>query len=281
MLCRSIFALAVSSVISGIAFGQTSHLPALARQVDHIIINADEPEQLFGFFSDKLGFPTAWAFKSYGTFSSGGVGFGNVNIEVMQQHGRPAGFVGVGLEPGSVSELVSGLDDRGLPHSAVAPYYRKDSSGKDVLLWTNVGLRDLPPGSVFFCKYAPEYLNVGERRARVQRELESRAGGPLGVESTVELVIDVRDIAAAQRGWRLLLGPERAGQELVWQLGSGPAIRLVAGQEDRLALLRLKVKSLERARAFLKTENLLGADTGREISLERSRLRGVDLRLIE
>jgi hypothetical protein len=68
---------------------------------------------------------------------------------------------------------------------------------------------------------------------------------------------------------------------LVWQLGSGPAIRLVAGQEDRLALLRLKVKSLERARAFLKTENLLGADTGREISLERSRLRGVDLRLIE
>jgi catechol 2,3-dioxygenase-like lactoylglutathione lyase family enzyme len=274
-------ALTTWSAISVSAFAQASHLPPLGRQVDHIMINSDDPEQLFRFFSEMLGIPTAWAFQSYGAFSSGGLGFGNVNVEVIHSQGRQAGLVGVALEPGSVSELVAGLDDRGLKHSVPAPFYRKDSSGKDVLLWTTVGLRDLPPApafAVFFCKYNTD---VGTRRAGIQRELQSHGGGPLGIESTVELVIGARDIAAAQRDWRLLLGPERAGQELLWQLGSGPSIRLVADREDRFVLLRLKVKSLERARAFLKGENLLGVDTGREISLERSRVAGVDLRLIE
>jgi hypothetical protein len=88
MALQSIFVLAAWSAISGSAFAQASHLPALARQVDHIMINSGEPEQLFRFFSEKLGFPTAWAFQSYGTFSSGGLGFGNVNIEVIQIQGR-------------------------------------------------------------------------------------------------------------------------------------------------------------------------------------------------
>jgi hypothetical protein len=245
------------------------------------MISSNQHEQLFRLFSEKLGIPTAWAFESYGTFSSGGLGFGNVNIEVIQAQGRATGIVGVALEPDSVSELVSGLDDRRLKHRAPAPFYQKDSSGKDVLRWTTVGLSDLPPApgfAVFFCKYNSD---VVARRTRIQHELQSHNGGPLGIESTAELVIGVRDIPAAQRDWRLLLGPERASQESLWQLGSGPSIRLVADQENRFALLRLKVKSLQRARAFLKGENLLGVDTGREISFELSHVAGVDLRLIE
>ena len=46
-------------------------------------------------------------------------------------------------------------------------------------------------------------------------------------------------------------------------------------------MLRVKVTSLERARAFLKRENLLGLDGAREISLERSHVAGVDVRLVE
>jgi hypothetical protein len=255
------------------------------------MIGSNQPEELFQLFSEKLGFPTAWAFQSYGTFSSGGVGFGNVNIEVIHAQGRQTGLIGVALEPDSVPQLVSGLDDRGLRHKAPAPFYQKDSSGKDVLMWTTVGLNDLPPApgfAVFFCKYN---FDVAARRTRIQRELQGHGGGPLGIESTAELVIGVRDIASAQRQWRLLLGPERvgpervgperAGHELLWQLGSGPSIRLVEDQEDRFTQLRLKVKSLERARAFLKDKNLLGVDAGREISIEPSRVAGVDLRLVE
>ena len=260
------------------AFAQESHLPPIVRQVDHIIIRSDMPEQLFRFFSEKLGLPVVWPFQSYGTFSSGGITFGNVNIEASHLQGPRSGLAGVAMEPSSVSEAVTGLDARGLKHGSPKPFSQKDSSGNEIG-WTTIGITSLPPApAVFFCKYT---FDTDARRATGRRELQTKNGGPLGIESAVELVIGVRDITAAQRGWSALLGSAQMGKESTWQVGSGPAIRLIAGQEDHFAQLRIKVKSLERARAFLRSENLLGDDTGDEISLERSRVAGADLRLVQ
>jgi hypothetical protein len=260
---------------------QASHLPreVLVRQIDHILIGSDFPEELFRLFSEKLGLPVVWPFQSYGQFSSGGVGFGNVNIELIRAQRPESGLIGVALEPSSLSEVLSGLDAQGLKHGAPAPFHQKDPSGAERLLWTTVQMTSLPPAStIFFCKYN---FDVDGRRASIQRELQNRGGGPLGIESVMELAIGVRDMAAAQRDWSILLGPVRAGQERVWQIGSGPEIRLVAAQEDHLVQLRVKVKSLERARAFLKGENLLGLDAGNEISFDQSHVTGADIRLVE
>src|SRR5580658_7994759 len=265
-------AMSAWSLTSGNACAQASHLPSegLVRQIDHIIISSDDPEKMMRLLSEKLSLPVAWPFKAYGTFSSGGVSFGNVNIEMGRLSPQP-GLVGIGLEPtSSVSEALAGLDARGLRHGAPDPFYQKDASGENHLLWTTFGVTSLPPSdNAFFCKYNRD---VDERRARLQHELQNRSGGPLGIESVVELVIGTRDIAATQRDWRLLLGPPRTGEESVWDVGQGPAVRLVAAKEDHLATLRVKVKSLERARGFLRSQNLLGLDGEREISLERSHL---------
>lgn len=264
-------------------YAQTSHgtPEVLVRQIDHIIIRSDEAEGLFRLFSEKLNLPVVWPYRSYGAFSSGGVGFGNVNIELMlRSESRPgSGLRAVALEPISLSGVLTGLDARGLKHSTPAPFQQKDPSGAERLLWTTVQMTSLPPASaIFFCKYN---FDLDERRARIQRELQNHGGGPLGIESLMELEIGVQDMAAAQRDWGILLGPVREGQQRVWQIGSGPAIRLVAAQEDHLALLRVKVKSLQRARAFLKSENLLGLDAGGEISFEHSHVAGADIRLVE
>jgi hypothetical protein len=56
---------------------------------------------------------------------------------------------------------------------------------------------------------------------------------------------------------------------------------LVAAQEDHFVMLRVKVKSLERARAFLKGQNLLGVDGEHEISLDPTHIAGADIRLVE
>jgi len=262
---------------------------SVIRQIDHIMLNVDEPEQLFRFFSEKLGLPVAWPFQPYGTFSSGGLSFGNVNIELLHRQGLRSGLLGVAFEPSSVSEAVAGLDARGLKHSAPGPVYLKDSSGKEHLAYTNIVMR-LPPAPasyVFFCKYSDDLAwcpfcigTIDEGRAKLRRELQSHGGGALGVESAAELVVGVRDVAAAQRDWSALLGPARSGSEPLWQIGQGPAIRLIAAEEDRIAQLRVKVKSIERARAFLKAEDLLGDDHGREISLKPSRV-VADIRLVQ
>lgn len=98
--------------MSGIAYAQASRVPPeiQVRQIDHVLLNSDEPAQLFRLFSQKFGLPVAWPFQSYGTFSSGGVGFGNVNIELLQVQDPPSGFIGAALEPSSVSDAVAGLD---------------------------------------------------------------------------------------------------------------------------------------------------------------------------
>ena len=253
----------------------------LVRQIDHIVISSDDPEKMMQLLSEKLALPVVWPLQPFGTFSSGGVSFGNVIIEIGKLSPQP-GLIGIGLVPpkrSSVAEVLAGLDARGLKHGASNPHYQKNTSGDNQLGWTTFGLTTLPPANTtFFCKYN---FDVDEGRAYGRRELQNRSGGPLGIESAVELVIGARDIAAAQHEWSLLLGPLRTGEEFVWQIGSGPAIRLVAAQEDHVVMLRVKVTSLERARAFLKSENLLGFDSAREISLERPHVPGTDIRLVE
>jgi hypothetical protein len=131
---------------------------------------------------------------------------------------------------------------------------------------------------VFFCQYN---FDVEGGRSRLSAELKRASGGPLGIESATELVIGVRDLAAAKRDWSSLLGPARIGGEPLWQIGPGPAIRLVAAKEDHLVLLRVKVKSLERARAFLKGQNVLGIDGEHEISLDPTQIAGADIRFVQ
>lgn len=283
--------LIVSSILLALVFsprllaaGQSTlaaRLPAhvLVRQIDHILIASDEPEQLFRLFSEKLGLPVAWPFRSYGQFSSGGVSLGNVNLELIGSEHRQFGLAAVALEPTSLTEVLRTLDAQGLKHGAPAPFSQRDSTGVERLLWTTVNMTNLPPaGTVFFCKYN---FDVDERRALIHRELENHGGGPLGIESAMELVLGVRNMAAAQHDWSILLGSTQPSQDPLWQNGSGPAIRLVAAQEDHLVLLRVKVKSLERARAFLNGQNLLGVDGEHEISVDPTHIAGADIRVVE
>jgi hypothetical protein len=94
------------------------------------------------------------------------------------------------------------------------------------------------------------------------------------------IVLGVRELAAAERQWMKLLAPIRPNGG-VWDLGAGPAIHLVADDEDRVVMLRIKVKSLERVRTFLEREHLLGQSWEREISMNRSRVSGADIRFVE
>jgi hypothetical protein len=278
------FTLFVLSALSRGICAQTSHVPlqALIRQIDHILIGSDQAEELFRLFSEKLSLPVVWSFQSYGSFSSGGVSVGNVNIELVRRPGPDAhsmaGLLGVAFNPNNLAEVLPELELRGLKHDTPAPFFAKDGSAQR-LFWTTVQLPTLQgPRMAFLCKYN---FDVEERRAKFERELQNRHGGPLGVESAVELVIGVKDMTAAVREWGVLLGPVQAGQAAVWRIGSGPAIRLVAAHADQLLLLRVRVKSIDKARAFLKRENLLGLDAEREISLDRSRAGDADIRLVQ
>jgi hypothetical protein len=64
-------------------------------------------------------------------------------------------------------------------------------------------------------------------------------------------------------------------------VGDGPAIRLIAAPQDRMQSLIFRVASLDRAKAFLRDNRLLGAETDGMLTVDPSRLWGVELRLVD
>ena len=247
------------------------------RQIDHIIIVSEHPESLFHLFSEQLELPLGFPFKSYGTFSSGGVGFGNVVVEFIHLPESHPGVTGVALEPATIEEAYVALDARGVKHDAPHPTYQPDPGGGQRLGWTTIELH-LPVEGFFLCKYNN---SVEPRRTRIRQELDARKGGPLGIDSVLEVVVGVRDVAAAQAQFRNLLGPPGQGETSVWSLGAGPAIRLITDTQDHLKEVRVKVHSLEKARAYLKDQGLLGADSGHELTINSARLGETNLVLLQ
>ena len=76
-------------------------------------------------------------------------------------------------------------------------------------------------------------------------------GGPLGVEDVKEVIVGVSDLEAARSLWQRLLDPAPISGSSSWQVGDGPAIRLVQAKDNTAQGLVIRFTSLQRAKAFL------------------------------
>lgn len=263
------------------------------RQIDHIMIRTGAPQELYAFFTDTLQLPVAWPITSpRAGVVTGGVGFGNVNIEAIQFPGqtdnRPR-LVGFAFEPSGLEESLSELNRRGITFGEPRPLTAVGPDGSKSTLWTNVTLpqfsdADSPANAtmhIFLSEYRPVYVNVEERRARLRKQLLERSGGPLGVVDVKEVIIGAPDLERARRLWQRLLDPAGSATSHTWHVGDGPGIRLVSATEDRVQTIVVGVASLARAKAFLRDKRLLGGDTDGQAAIEPSKVGGLDIRLVE
>src|SRR5918995_5459171 len=195
--------LAVAGVVSG---AQPTASPI--RRVDHIMIRADDPAKLYAFFTEVLQLPVAWPLMSPREgVATGGVGFGNVNVEAIRfpgQTGQPsrAQLLGFGFEPSPLKASLAELDRRGITYGAPRPLIATGPDGSKNTLWTNVTLRQFSDGEaadatmhVFLSEYSPAYVDVEQRRERLRRQLAESGGGPLGVEAVKEDIVGVTELA--------------------------------------------------------------------------------------
>ncbi len=123
--------------------------PPPVRQVDHVMIRTGDPGKLYAFFTEVLQLPVAWPLATRGGVTSGGVGFGNVNVEAIQFPGKvdkasQPQLVGFGFEPSPLRECLAELDRRGITYG---PQRATVSTGQDLgvdsLKEIVVGVRDL------------------------------------------------------------------------------------------------------------------------------------------
>lgn len=266
--------------------------PPPVRHIDHIMIRADDPGKLFAFFSETLQLPVAWPLATRGRVTSGGVGFGSVNVEAIrfpEQKPSPSQLVGFGFEPSPLSECLGELDRRGIIYGELRPFVVTEQDGSKKTLFTNVTLRqfsdsDRPANAtmhIFLSEYSPMYVNVEQRHARLRRELVESGGGPLGVDAVKEVIIGATDLKAATSLWERLLEPRRPSAPGLWQVGNGPAIRVVQAGENKLQGLVISVVSLRRAKAFLQEKGLLGSVSEKEVTIDPSKIQGLNIRLVE
>ncbi len=275
--CAATFVLFTAAAIAGDGAPKRQAV----RQVDRILIESSDPRQLYDLFTGPLEFPVAWPMSGDVSFSSGGFGTGNLNIEVFgtapkggAKPARPsARFAGIAFEPYSpVAEVLPELQARGVSYSAPEPYVSTLPDKTRGTVWTTVVLDGLALGHlrVFLFQYSPAFLKVQVRRNQLAGQLALRRGGPLGIVSVAEIVIGTPDMQADILRWQRLL-PAAASRGL-WRVGKGPALRMVADTRPRIRDLVFEVASLARARAFLSQKGMLGpaAFQGLGIQLKES-----------
>jgi hypothetical protein len=95
-----------------------------------------------------------------------------------------------------------------------------------------------------------------------------------------EIVVGVTDLEAARALWQKLLDPTPLSGPSTWQVGDGPAIRLVQAKENTTQELVITVASLPRAKEFLREKGLLGADSEKEATIDPSRIHGLAIRVV-
>jgi hypothetical protein len=79
--------------------------------------------------------------------------------------------------------------------------------------------------------------------------------------------------------WRRLLDSESSLG--IWQVGEGPAIHVVPAAENAIQALLIEVASLSRSKMFLSEKELLGSESAEEVTIDPSRIGGLNIRLVE
>lgn len=291
----------------------------ITKRVDHIMIRVTDLayDQLFSFLTQQLQLPLSWPINdAIPGFKTGGVFAGNINMEIFQSGAQQrllspepsqAQFYGIAFEPFDLAAAVQEVDKRGMAHLPLIPVPEGHPSGTMGSMWTLLffgnllgcdlsryeavmkDARDLSPffselfrnGMAFLCEYNKTFANVAQGRLNRQVELKAKNGGPLGLEGTHEIVVGAKNIEAAQKYWQQLFDPIAPTSSGLWHIGDGPAIRLAPHTQDGLLALVWKVTSLERARVFLKEQNMLGVSTEQQLSIAPAKMFGLDIRLVE
>jgi hypothetical protein len=256
------------------------------------MIRTDAPRDLYAFFTDVLRLPVAWPLMSPRPgVTTGGAAFGNVNVEAIQvpgQNDKASRLLGFAFEPSPLDECLAELDRRGITYGERRPLVSVGPDGSRKVQWTNVTLRqfsdsDSPADAtmhIFLSEYSPTYVDVGQRRARLQKELAENGGGPLGVVAVKELIVGVTDLEASRRLWQKLLDPISPSRPDVWQVGDGPDIRLVPARENAIRTLVVSLASLSKAKSFIRSRDLLGSESEEEATIDPSKIGGLDVRLV-
>ena len=215
----------------------------LVRRLDHVVAVFDGAQTAFEHLTEELGLPVAWPLQDYPGVVSGGVGFGNLNVEFVPSRSdnsahAPVSFSGLAFEP---ETDVNDAYVARLTASEVRHEEPVTTPG-----WTIVKLLGLLDGAdTFIC----DYHIPGAKDASIRRDaLLAAQGGVLRVQGVVRVVLGVHDMDHALREWSKILGPTTHVDENLWECDDGAAVQLVLSDHDGVVDIVIEARGHEVAR---------------------------------
>ena len=256
------------------------------KRIDHILLTPEDPRGLYDFLTQELKMPIAWAFREYEGFASGGVFFGNMNLEALVMNrdnlSTQSKIAGIAFEPaGPTDEVVEEIRRRKIAYDEPRTYEFGPEQSK-IKMWTTTILTDFLQGSVvFICEYHPGIFNPPAWRKTLQKQLEEIKGGPLGIEYLKEVELRVKDKEKTLKKWQNLLSPHLLSPDGCFAVGDGPRLCMVESDKDYIHSMKIKVNSLDKAREFLSSRGLLGQDKKVSITLNPEKTFGILFEILE
>ncbi|MGZ8541546.1 MAG: hypothetical protein ACXWV6_12895 [Chitinophagaceae bacterium] len=257
-------------------------LNAQVSKVEHFFASSPKADSLFRLFTSKLGTPIVWDYQTWGNFSSGGVSFGNVVFEFVNYQGiTKTKFDAIALEPKqSVEEFIKLLDVNKVNHDTIEAntYVAKDGS---IGGWSNLNLKNLLPdeAGIFICDYKKRD-QVFTNRQESADSLKNNNGGPLGILFLKEIVIGSSDYTYHSLELVKLPGIKRNNGNL-FSFEQGPSLRLKKSNAGNIEKIVLKVNSLEAAKRYLKSKNLLGSISKNTVYIDPNSIDGLLIELTD
>lgn len=240
----------------------------LVSKIDHVLIEPSDSYDFFIFLSEELQLPVVWDYSEYEDFMSGGVFCGNIKLESISTDKVDANstICGIAFDPQlSTEETIIELDNRLIPHGVSI----------DMTSYIRTEINDILTGSwIFFCEYLMNKETVKKMFNLKQYELDKRNGGPLGIIEVLEIniYIESQDII---KNWEKLVPIEKITNTEFLYSESSPNIRFKVSNNNSIDSIKFKVQSIDKAKNYLISKNMLGSESSNLISTDPDKTYGV------
>jgi hypothetical protein len=259
-------------------------------------------DSVFKFLVDKLKLPVYYYPVTYGKRKYVGVYAGNLVLEpcgpytnyLYASDNFRAIFFGLTFEPyESIPMSSMCLGDRRINHEPgdTYIYLQKDS----VLCGDNLTVSFMDRGVVKTMdkrimdslRYAMNAesettYKVFEREDDEQSTEYKSVNyyNELGIEFVKEICIGYKDNSNLQK-WKQLISPSELQDNEIWKGSNMPEFHFTKSNIKEVQSITFKVKSLEKAKQYLKRNNLSWSSIGSKVLLEKSQTFGLSIYLIE
>lgn len=159
-------------------------------RIDHLMIEVDDPQAAYGEFQAVFSLPQAWPVTETEDYTSVGIHFGNVNIELIHFRRRfgltPAPYTGFG------GVCLTSRFDMETIRAELAAHAVTLLDGEDAPGHRTSVLASKEPQTIFLCEYK---FDTTDWRARLRDEFEASRGGTLRLAHVEEVGIAHRLLA--------------------------------------------------------------------------------------